>query len=102
MRQRYFSGVSVDAEPNPFWKTQPGLVWSNPNASDSVWIRAALVRPRFEQLLAIAVEFGLERIREEWAILKGEPTRDVERASRIVERILSHIDQGFTRASTRN
>jgi hypothetical protein len=99
-QRRYVWGVKTGA--NPFWKTQPGRVWSNPNAGDSVWIRAALVRPRFGQSLDIAVEFGLERVHQEWTTLQGEPTREVERAGPIVERMLSHIEQGFARASTRD
>jgi hypothetical protein len=90
----YLSGVKPG--PSPFWQTKRGLVWSNPKAHDSVHIRAALLHPRFAQLLEIAVEFGLERVRKEWAIL------ETERARSTVERILSHIEQGFARAATRN
>lgn len=96
----YTADVSTAA--NPFWQTQPGLVWSNPEAGDSTHIRAALLRPRFQQLLDIAVEFGLQRVRQEWAVLEGEPTREVERARAPVERILRHIEEGFTRAATRD
>ena len=47
-----------------FWQRHAGLVWSNPEADDSVHIRAALMRPRFTLLLDIATEFGLERLME--------------------------------------
>jgi len=43
-----------------FWKRHPGLVWFNPEADDAVFIRAALVHPRFLRLLDIAREFSME------------------------------------------
>ncbi len=89
---------------NPFWRRHPGLVWSNPNADDAVFIRAALIRPRFARLLDIALEFGLDRLRHEWEYLQGDPTpiREVERARRPVERILTHIEEGFALAARGN
>ncbi len=93
---------NVSTGPREFWQTQPGLVWSNPNASDSVHIRAALVRPRFHQLLAIALEFGLDRVRQEWSILREENAPPTERARQPVERILRHIEEGFARAAARD
>jgi hypothetical protein len=92
----------VNAGPRQFWQNQPGLVWSNPEASDSAHIRAALVRPRFAQLLEIAVEFGLQRVEEEWAELQTEPSKEIKRARPIVERSLRHIAEGFTGAATRH
>jgi hypothetical protein len=85
-----------------FWAKQPGLVWSNPQAEDAVWIRAGLLKPRFTRLLAIAVEFGLDRLCEEWAILKKEGTPEALRAHRPVERILSNIQKGFSSALEKN
>ena len=85
-----------------FWQQHPGLVWSNPEATDSMHIRAALQRPQFGRLLAIAVEFGLERVREEWAELLAEPTREIGRARDPVERILNNIEKGFALASSSN
>ena len=82
-----------------FWQKHPGLIWSNPEAGDSVRIRVALLRPRFSRLLDIALEFGLERLQQEWEYLNGEPTREVERASDIVERILANIEKGFATAA---
>ena len=55
-----------------FWKDFPGLVWSNSKASDSVMIGAALTRPRFHEILAICEEFGLDRVSEEWKVLRAE------------------------------
>jgi hypothetical protein len=82
-----------------FWEKHRGLVWSNPDAGDSAHIRAALIRPRFSQLLEIAVEFGLKRLQDEWEILESEPTPEVARARSIVERILRHIEKGFASAA---
>lgn len=65
-----------------FWRAHPGLVWSNPQASDAVHIRAALVRPRFHLLLDIAMEFGLPRLRAEWNILQTDDTPEVKRHGR--------------------
>ena len=78
------------------------MVWSNPDADDSVHIRAALVRPRFSQLIEIVLEFGLERVRSEWEILEGEATHEVERARPIVDRIFNNIQEGFRIAAAGN
>jgi hypothetical protein len=85
-----------------FWEKFPGLVWSNPNASDAVQIRAALTEPRFEVLLEIAQQFGLERLRAEWAVLTEEGTAETRRAQPIVERIFGNIEKGFALAATGN
>jgi hypothetical protein len=85
-----------------FWTRHRGLVWSNPAASDSVHIRAALVRPRFSVLLEIALEFGFERLRSEWKELQADNSGEITRARAPVERILAHIEKGFTLAATRN
>jgi hypothetical protein len=90
----------VSNGPSPFWQEHRGIIWSNPGAGDSAHIRAALLRPRFGLLLEIVVAFGLERLREEWNWLQAEPTRETERAWPVVERILHHIEEGFSRAST--
>lgn len=78
-----------------FWKLFPELCWSNRSASDSVHIRAALSRPRFDCLVEIADRFGTERLREEWRILRAEGSLDAVRAAPIVERILGNIERGF-------
>jgi hypothetical protein len=92
----------MNASANPFWKTHPGLVWSNLAASDTTHIRAALLRPRYGQLLAIALEFGLERLRQEWVELQSDDSLDIARARPSVERILTHIEKGFALAAARN
>ena len=97
---RHLSGMN--AGPSRFWQTQRGLIWSNPTAGDAAHIRAALLRPRFSQLLDIAVEFGLERVREEWTTLQAEHAPEFDRARLPVERILCHIAEGFANAATRH
>jgi hypothetical protein len=86
--------------PSEFWKRHPGLVWSNPAASDAVHIRAALVRPRYGILLEIALEFGIEQLRREWSGLQSDATPEVVRARPAVERILAHIEEGFALAAS--
>jgi hypothetical protein len=85
-----------------FWSRHRGLIWSNPDADDSNFIRAALVRPRFSQLLDIALQFGLDRIRGEWTELQLDNSAEVARARPIVERILANVEKGFARASAGN
>lgn len=85
---------------NDFWNRHRGIVWSNPAADDSTHIRAALVRPLFSRLLEIAAEFGIERVRHEWAELQKDDVREVARASEPVERILRNIEKGFALAAT--
>lgn len=81
------------------WLKHPGLVWSNPEAADDVRIRAALLHPRFTCLLDIAVAFGLDRVKAQWAYLVQEPTPECDRARPIVERILRNIEKGITLAA---
>ena len=92
----------MNAPAHDFWIEHRGLVWSNPAADDSTHIRAALVQPRFRQLLAVAGKFGLERLRREWAELQSDDTREVKRARAAVERILANIEKGFAIAASRN
>jgi hypothetical protein len=92
----------MSAPANPFWQSHRGLVWSNPVAADSVQLQAALLHPRFSQLLDLAVEFGVERLRGEWRELSAEPNPETARARQPVERILTHIENGFALAAARH
>jgi hypothetical protein len=80
-----------------FWKKFPGLLWSNSKAADSVMIRAALMRPRFHELLAIAEEFGLERVTLEWNELQEDELSATRR--KIVSSILNNLAIRFRHAS---
>lgn len=92
----------MSAPKNTFWNKHPGLVWSNPAADDSAHIRAALIKPQFSRLLDITIEFGFERLDREWIELQNDDSREVVRARSAVERILTHIQQGFAIAATRH
>ena len=72
-----------------------GFVWSNPNADDSVMIRAVLLRPDFHTILDVAAEFGLERVESEWALLMANRDRPSLSTQLIVERCLTNIRIGF-------
>ncbi len=83
-----------------FKARHPGLVWSNSQAGDEVWIRAALLRPRFHTILDACLEFGLARVRQEWHVLKQDASPEVGRVASEVNRILQHIAEGFADAQT--
>jgi hypothetical protein len=92
----------MDQRAPRFWEKFPGLVWSNPSADDTVYIRAALTQPRFEMLLQIVDNFGLDCLRAEWRVLRDENTAETQRAAPIVERILANIEKGFALAAEGN
>jgi hypothetical protein len=72
------------------------LVWSNPQADDSAYIYAALLKPHFAIILDLCAEFGLERVEAEWQSLlqEGEMAK-VNRAKPLVERMLHNIRKEF-------
>jgi hypothetical protein len=74
------------------------LVWSNSQASDAVWIRAALLRPRFHTILDACLEFGLDRVRDEWEALLSDAAPEAQHAASEVNRMLRHIAEGFADA----
>lgn len=88
----------VSGRDSEFWSAFPEIAWSNRHASDTVCIRGALMRPRFECLLAVARRFGLDTIRTEWKILVDDELTDTDSAAPIVERILRNIEIGFANA----
>ena len=55
-----------------FWKDYPGIVWSNPNASDAIMIANTLLQRRESVVVAIARHFGPEKLQREWLRLKNE------------------------------
>jgi hypothetical protein len=81
-----------------FKTRHPELVWSNSRASDAVWIRAALLRPRFHTILDACLEIGLDRVRQEWELLLRENTPEALRAAHETTRMLNHIEEGFADA----
>jgi hypothetical protein len=90
--------VEESAAREAFWKRHPGLIWSNPFASDTAHIHAALNAPRFDYLLDIAAKFGLERLESEWRKILAESSPGKVQRSK-VERCLRNINEGFRRAA---
>ena len=74
------------------------LAWSNSQASNDVLIRRALVAPRFQVLLDAALEFGIDKLSAEWALLREEGSSETLRAAPVTERILRHIREGYKQA----
>jgi hypothetical protein len=77
------------------WSKHRGLVWSNPDAGDSIRLRAALIRPRFEVLLDCVEVFGLERLESEWTCLLADDSPESRRAAPAVNRMLANIRRGL-------
>jgi hypothetical protein len=76
-------------------RRHPGLLWSNAKAPKEIYIRKALLNPRFTQLLKLSREFGLEALKQEWDVLKTQsPTESTEihRAAPEVTRILRNME----------
>lgn len=71
------------------------LAWSNKDAPDDVLMRRALVKPRFQQLLDAAVEFGIDQLSVEWERLKAEGSSEAMKVGPTTERILGHIHDGY-------
>lgn len=95
--------MSATSFDSTFWQAFPGLVWSNAQASDSQRIRAALLSPTFQRLLAIAVRFGCTRLEQEWQrVLSDANDPEVSAAAPAVERILRNIRHGHALASARH
>lgn len=85
-----------------FRRAHPTLVWSNPEAPDEVWLRAALLHPRFEWLLAAAVEAGLPALLREWERLLAENAEETRRVASATARVLDHLKEGARRAASGN
>lgn len=90
--------LAQPTENKTFWLKHPGLVWSNRNAGDEVRIRAALMRPLFPVLLDIAARFGIERLEEEWAVLRADCAAETARIQPTVAQILQNIRRGYEQA----
>ena len=82
------------------FKKKHKLVWSNSKAGDEVHLRAALLKPRFDILLDAAVEFGIDRLETEWALVRGEGSDAALKAEPVVVRTLRNIRNGYQQAQT--
>ncbi len=69
----------------------PGLVWSNSKAPKEIYLRKALLNPRFGQLLKLAEEFGIESLTREWSLLREQAPDEAGRVAAEVERILRNM-----------
>ncbi|GEM_PF-4447670 len=65
------------------------LVWANPQADDSIFIRAALQKPKIIVLADIVRDYGLERVMKEWEALKE--TIVGRKVAMDVTRMLKHL-----------
>lgn len=74
-----------------------GVLWSNPSATEETFIRATLIRPTFDRVLALALQYGLGRVQGEWRLLAEEGSEEARRAAVSNERILKHLEMGFAR-----
>lgn len=91
-----------------FWQSHRGvsLVWSNPDASDDVMIRNALLKPSFHLLLDIAVHLGFDELVSIWEELAHEiecsewpeERECLERVRPTVERCIKHMREGMEAA----
>ena len=88
--------------PNPagFRRKYPALVWSNPGASDEVWVRQVLIHPGFDLMLDALLAFGLDQLETQWAILLREQDPGALRARKITEELLQNAREAHIRAST--
>ena len=82
-----------------FRQKYPALVWSNRQADDVVFIRRALLDPQFPVLLDAALEFGMDRLEEEWRQLLGEDSVEARRAASVNSRLLTNLRRGYDKTS---
>lgn len=84
--------------PLPFTQKYRHLVWSNPDAPAEVFVRQALLKPDFSVLLDAAIEFGLDFVDAQWAVLMAEGSKEAVRAKPATERTLRNIRGGYEQA----
>ena len=92
----------MELSPEIIRQRHKGLVWSNRQAGDEVWIRAAILKPGFSVLLDMAQVFGLKRLEDEWTLLQKDVPHEAQRVSPTVNRILRNIRLGYERAASRH
>lgn len=83
-------GTSVT--PDMFRTKYRFLVWSNPGAPDTFYLRAALLAPHLDILLDALEAFGLDRLREEWNIVKE--TEEGRKVAGYTETMLENFSSG--------
>lgn len=86
--------------PADFAATYRDLVWSRRDAEPVVYLRAALLSPRFHTVLDACRAFGFVQVRSEWQALRAEDSSESRRAASHVERMLHNIETGLQHAAT--
>ena len=84
--------MTTDAPDSGLNQRHPGLVWSNSKAPKEIYLRKALLHPRFGQLLKLAKDFGLKSLRDEWMNLTSEFPGETQRVEVEVTRILRNME----------
>lgn len=79
---------------DPSW----GLAWSNPSISDDTLIRKALTTGRFSVILQACLDYGLERVRQQWSRVLQHPELTSPKLRWLTGDILDNISQGFSQA----
>jgi transcriptional regulator with XRE-family HTH domain len=97
LREKSLTTIPRQSE-NNLNKRHPGLVWSNSKAPKEIYLRKALLNPRFGQLLELAREFGLDALKHEWSVLSTQSPAvpdEVEGAAPEVTRILRNMERAL-------
>jgi transcriptional regulator with XRE-family HTH domain len=80
---------------NTFREKYRTLVWSNSKADDAVFIRRALLDPQFPVLLDAALEFGIDKLEQEWGALSRDDSPEARRAAPATGRLLKNLRRGY-------
>lgn len=80
-----------DSSRTPFRVKYRTLVWSNPEASDELYIRKALLTGQIAVLTDAVAEYGIDRVTHEWSLLTAENAAETRQVRAITERILTNI-----------
>lgn len=75
-----------------------GLAWSNSGITDEVLIRKSLATGGFTVILQACLDFGMNRVHAQWAIVCRDPELTNPTLRALVGDILENIAQGFANA----
>lgn len=84
-----FTSTTPEQKQKPSRTEYRSLVWANPQADDSTFIRAALQKPKIVVLADIARDYGFTRLEREWNSLKKTPLG--RKSAEDVNRMLGHL-----------
>jgi hypothetical protein len=81
---------------DPSW----GLAWSNPNVSNEVLVRNALLRGGYSAVLQAVLDCGMDFVQAQWALMNRPGQEGLTRAAREnIPRMLKNIAKGLDRAA---